>query len=44
VLKELQRTIIYTTTMSKQVTKSHVEDTVYTYLVDWGAMLTFHYL
>ena len=26
--------------MSKQVTKSHVKDTVHMYLVNWGAMLT----
>jgi hypothetical protein len=32
--------IIYTTKMSKQVTKSHVRDTVHMYLVNWGAMLT----
>ena len=32
--------IIYTTKISKQVTKSHVKDTVHMYLVNWGAMLT----
>jgi hypothetical protein len=39
-LRELHRAIIYTTRMSKQVTKSHVRDTVHMYLVNWGAMLT----
>jgi hypothetical protein len=40
VLGELQRTIIYTNKMSKQVTKSHARDAVHMYLVNWGAMLT----
>jgi hypothetical protein len=40
VLRELQRAIIYTNKMSKQVTKSHVRDAVHMYLVNWGAMLT----
>jgi hypothetical protein len=40
VLRELQRTSIYTTKMSKQVTRSHVRDAVHMYLVNWGAMLT----
>jgi hypothetical protein len=39
-LRELQRTIIYTTKMSKQMTKRHVRDAVHMYLVNWGAMLT----
>jgi hypothetical protein len=39
-LRELQRAIIYTTNMSKQVTKIHVRDAVHVYLVNWGAMLT----
>jgi hypothetical protein len=34
VLKELDRTIIYTTEMSKQKKKSHVRDTVHMYLVN----------
>jgi hypothetical protein len=33
VLMELHRAIIYTTKMSKQVTKSHVRDTVHIYPV-----------
>jgi hypothetical protein len=40
VLRELQRAIIYTTKMSKQVMKSHVRDAVHMYLMNWGAMLT----
>jgi hypothetical protein len=39
-LGELQGAIIYTTKMSKQVTKSHVRDTFHMYRVNWGAMLT----
>ena len=39
-MRELQRTIIYTSKMSKQVKKSHVRDAVHMYLVNWGAMLT----
>jgi hypothetical protein len=39
-LRELQRAIIYTNKMSKQVTKSHLRDAVHMYLVNWGAMLT----
>jgi hypothetical protein len=31
-MRELQRVIIYTTKMSKQVTKGHVRDTVHMYL------------
>jgi hypothetical protein len=31
VLRELERVIIYITKISKQVTKSHVRDTVYIY-------------
>jgi hypothetical protein len=34
VLMELHRTIIYTTKMSKQVTKSHVRDAVHMYPVN----------
>jgi hypothetical protein len=34
VLRELHRAIIYTTKMSKQVTKSHVRDAVYMYPVN----------
>jgi hypothetical protein len=34
VLRELHRAIIYTTKMSKQVTKSHVRDAVHMYLVN----------
>ena len=34
VLRELHRAIIYTTNISKQVTKSHVKDTVHMYLVN----------
>jgi hypothetical protein len=41
-LRELQRAIIYTTKMSKQVTQSHVRDAVHMYLVNWGAMLTLY--
>jgi hypothetical protein len=33
-LRELQRAIIFTTKMSKQVTKSHVRDAVHMYLVN----------
>jgi hypothetical protein len=33
-LRELQRAIIYKTKMSKQVTKSHVKDTVHMYLMN----------
>jgi hypothetical protein len=33
-LMELHRAIIYTTEMSKQVTKSHVRDTVHMYIVN----------
>jgi hypothetical protein len=33
-LIELHRAIIYTTEMSKQVTKSHVRETVYMYPVN----------
>ena len=33
-LRELHRAIIYTTEMSKQVTKSHVRDAVHMYLVN----------
>jgi hypothetical protein len=39
-LRELWRAIIYTTKMSKQVTKSHVRVAVHMYLVNWGVMLT----
>jgi hypothetical protein len=34
VLMELHRAIIYTTKMSKQVTKSHVRDAVHMYFVN----------
>ena len=34
VLRELHRAIIYTTEMSKQVTKSHVRDAVHMYPVN----------
>jgi hypothetical protein len=34
VLRELQRAIIYTIKMSKQVTKGHVRDKVHMYLVN----------
>jgi hypothetical protein len=34
VLRELQRAIIYTTEMSKQVKKSHVRDAVHMYPVN----------
>jgi len=34
ILRELHRAIIYTTKMSKQVTKSHVRDTVYMYNIN----------
>jgi hypothetical protein len=34
VLRELHRAIIYTTKMSKRVTKSHVRDTVHMYPVN----------
>jgi hypothetical protein len=34
VLRELRRAIIYTTKMSKQVTKGHVRDAVHMYLVN----------
>jgi hypothetical protein len=34
VLRELQRATIYTTEMSKQVTKGHVRDAVHMYLVN----------
>jgi hypothetical protein len=34
VLNELHRAIIYTTKMSKQVTKSHVRDAVHMYSVN----------
>jgi hypothetical protein len=37
---ELHRAIIYTTEMSKQVTKCHVRDAVHMYPVNWGAGLT----
>jgi hypothetical protein len=40
VLMELHRAIIYTTKMSKQVTKSQVRNTVHIYPVKWGAGLT----
>jgi hypothetical protein len=33
-LRELQRAIIYTTKMSKQVTKGHMRDAVHKYLVN----------
>jgi hypothetical protein len=33
-LRELQRAIIYTTKMSKQVKKGHVRDTVHMYIVN----------
>jgi hypothetical protein len=39
-LSELQRAIIYTTRMSKQVTKSHVRNAVIVYRVNDGARLT----
>jgi hypothetical protein len=34
VLRELHRTIIYTTEMSKQVKEGHVRDTVHMYLAN----------
>ena len=40
VLMELHRATIYTTKMSKQVTKSHVRDAVHMYDVNCGAGLT----
>ena len=33
-MRELHRAIIYTTEMSKQVTRSHVRDAVHMYLVN----------
>ena len=39
-MRKLHRAIIYTTNISKHVTKSHVRDTVHMYLVNWGAILT----
>jgi hypothetical protein len=36
VLRELQKAIIYTTMMSKQMTKSHVRDAVHMYPVNRG--------
>jgi len=33
-LRELHRAIIYTTEMSKQVTRSHVRDAVHMYFVN----------
>jgi hypothetical protein len=39
-LTELHRAIIYTTEMSKQVTKSHVRDAAHTYSVNRGTGLT----
>jgi hypothetical protein len=38
---KLDRAIIYTTKMSKQVTKGHVRDAVHMYPVNGGAGLTY---
>ena len=42
VLRELQRAIIYTSTLSKQAIEGHVRTVYIAYLVSEGARLTLH--